>query len=120
MALDLNNIQVGQQVAVASHGSWAIQNQGFYFVIKANKVRIVIQRDADLYERTFSAKTGLELNGGAYRPAFLESVEDQQKRNQADAEIQRQRDLWSQAHQAVQVKDLHTLESVLAELKAVA
>lgn len=45
MALDLNNIQVGQQVTVASHGSWAIQNEGFYFVIKANKVRIVIQRD---------------------------------------------------------------------------
>ena len=120
MALNLNHIQVGQQVAVASYGSWAIQNQGFYYVIKANKVRIVIQRDTDLYERTFSAKTGLELNSGVYRPAFLESVEDQQRRNQADAEIQRQRDLWSKAHRAVEVKDIDTLESVIAELKAVA
>lgn len=58
-------------------------------MIKANKVRIVIQRDTDSYEHTFSTKTGLELNSGAYRPAFLESVEDQQCRNQADAEIQR-------------------------------
>ena len=116
MSLDLSNIQVGQQVAVASYGN----NQGFYTVVKANKVRIIVKRDTDLYERTFSTKTGLELNSGAFRPAFLESVEDQQRRNQADFEIQRQRDLWSKAHRAVEVKDIDTLESVIAELKAVA
>jgi hypothetical protein len=115
--LNLNTLQVGQKVAVARYGSWTIMSEGVYIVAKADKVKVVVKRESDGYERTFSVKKGTEKGSTRYHSAFLESIEDRDARivkKNAENEV---RLAWSKAEQAAQSKNISALRQAMADLE---
>ena len=116
--LDYTKVKAGDKVAVARMGSWHTHSEGVYTVVKADKMKIVIQRESDGYERTFSVKRKCELGKeNSWRSAYLESVEDKEAR---DARLQKERevrDAWKQAEQAAANKNLSALKQALADLE---
>ena len=117
--MDYTTLKVGDQVAVARSGNWNIQNQGIYTVVKANKIKIVVQRNSDGYERSFSVKRGCEVGSDSrWESAFIEPVEEQKKRiakREHEASIRMQ---WSKMESAVANKDLAALKALITELDA--
>ena len=117
--LNIATLKVGDQVAVARPGSQMTHSEGIYTVVKVNKVRIVVQRDSDGYERNFSAKSGRELNKSfeAYRCPYLEHVSEQTTRN---ARLQHERnvkEVWSALEQAAASKNIRKFDEAVAALK---
>jgi hypothetical protein len=118
MLLDYTTLQVGQQVAVAQNGSWTIQNQGVYRVTKVNKVKVVVERVSDGYQREFSVRRRQELTkyDAGYHTAFLESVEDQERRIQQKIHEQAIRAAWAAVEQAGRDRNMQALQAAIADL----
>ena len=116
--LDYAALKVGQEVAIARTGTWRIFSEGVYTVVKANKLKVVVRRNSDGYERTFSVKRKCEMSQEAsYRAAYLESVEDMRLR---EAQYAAQRDrasAWTAAEQAARDKNLAALREAVAKLE---
>lgn len=115
--LDYTTLKVGDDVAVARTGSWDTHCEGTYTVTKTNKMKIVVQRKSDGYERVFSVKRRCELSATSrYHSAFLESVEDQQTRQAKKAAERELRNTWKLAENAATNKDLATLRQLVDKL----
>lgn len=117
--LNIETLKVGDKVAVACPGNWMTHSEGIYTVVKANKVRIVVQREVDSYQREFSAKSGRELNKtyGVYRCPYLEPVSEQTARNEY---LQRQREInnaWSVLKKAAASENIQQVDEAVAALK---
>lgn len=116
--MDYSKLAVGDQVAVARMGSWDVHSEGVYTVVKADKIKVIVQREGDGYERTFSVKKRSEMGkDDRYRAAYLEPVADKAAR---DALQQRRRDVnraWSAAEQAARDKKVSALRAALADLE---
>ena len=115
--LNLNTLKEGDHVAVACHGNWNISSQGFYIVKKANKVRIIVARERDGYEREFSTRTGVEKGSERYRSAFIETVADQQSRTEANKYTQSVLAAWSLVEEAGKRKNFAALIATTNALK---
>lgn len=115
---NLNELKVGDKVGIARNGSWSVRSEGVYVVAKADKVKVVLQRESDKYERTFSAKTGDEKGSTKYRSAFLETVEAQEARNKAQAREQEVQTAWRALEAAVAKKDLGEVAKATALIKS--
>jgi hypothetical protein len=122
MRLDYAKLVVGQEVAVSRCGSWHTHNEGVYTVVKANKLKVVLQRVSDGITREFSVKRGVELGKGDSRwsSSFIETVADMQHREAQYAEERERRRTWEEAAQAVRNKDLTLLKDIVAKLSQVA
>ena len=117
--MDYTTLKVGDQVAVARSGTWSTHNQGIYTVVKANKLKIVVQRNSDGYERTFSVKRSCEAGTlSRWDSAFLEPVEEQQARIATREHAASIRMQWSKMESAVSNKDLAALKELITELDA--
>ena len=120
MIMDYTTLQVGQQVAVAKPSSWSITNQGVYIVIKVGKVKVVVRRLGDNYERTFSVKKRREMGefaGDTYTAAFLETVAEQEFRIAQRAREVEARATWREAEAAAASKNLVLLKQIVADLE---
>ena len=115
-----NTLKVGDVVSVARTGSYSIQSQGLYRVVKANKVKIVVARESDGYIREFSARRNAELSvtSSAYSYAFLEPVIDSMNRAARIQEQQARNNAWKSAEKAAQNKDIAQLRAALADLES--
>lgn len=122
--LDYTTVTVGQEVAIARSGNWRTHSEGVYTVVKANKIKIVLRRASDGYERTFSVKRKVELGrlGGesVFRSAYLEHVADMQKREARYAAERECKQAWMDAEQAARDKDLAALQAIVAKLEQMA
>lgn len=119
MGLDYTALKVGELVAVARGGGWSTFSEGLYRVVKINKMVVVVQRERDAYERTFSVKLRREKgDGDRYRSAYLESVADQQQR---EAQYAREREvnaMWKDAERAAVTRNLAALKELVDKLSA--
>lgn len=115
---NLNELKAGDKVGIARGGSWRVRSEGIYTVSKVDKVKVVLQRESDKHERTFSVKTGDEKGSSKYRSAFLEPVESQEARNKQQAREQEWSAAWSALEAAVSKKDLASVDTTLALIKS--
>ena len=117
--LDLNTLVVGQQVGIAKHGAWETRSQGLYMVVKANKVKVVVRRLVDDYERLFSVKRGCETgSSNKYNSAFLETVEAQAAREAKKTAARNIDSAWEELEKAVKLRSFELIVSTLSALKA--
>lgn len=118
MSISVASLTVGQEVALARSGSWDLHYQGVYTVTKANKIKVVLTRKGDGYERTFSVKRNCELpkteGGYVERYVHITTVEDMEQFNARRAEEQRMNGLWSDLKEAATRKNLFAAQTVLA------
>ena len=117
--MDYSTLKVGDEVAVARSGSWMVHSEGVYTVAKVDKLKVVVRRKSDNYERVFSVKRRCEMGKeNSYRSAYLEPVADKEAR---ERKMERERDVrraWSDAEQAGRNKDMVALRAALALLDA--
>lgn len=112
-------IEVGQEVGVAQTGAWKTRSQGIYKVVKKDKVKIVVQRLSDGYERKFSAKDFCEFGATSkYTAAHLESVADQLERNKEQSNKAALENAWGSLESAARAKDLAKVNGAIGILKA--
>ena len=115
--LDYSTLKVGDEVSVARTGSWDTRSEGVYVVVKANKMKVVVQRKGDGYERSFSVKRRCESGASdRWRSAYLETVADKEQR---EARQQRERDVkyaWAAVEQAGRDKNVSQLREALHSL----
>ena len=118
MINDYSSLNVNDTVAVARPGSWQIHSEGIYRVVKVNKLKVVVERESDGYQRVFSVKRRCEMCAGShYRAAYLESVDSMLKR---EAQLQRERDVraaWADVEQAGRVKSWTALQAAVSKLQ---
>ena len=116
--MNYTTLKTGDKVAVARSGSWSTHREGIYTVIKANKVKIVVQREHDGYLREFSVARRCEMGAtDRYRAAYLESVEVNAAR---DAHMSREREIraaWRDIEQATAAKNMVALRAAMAHLE---
>lgn len=118
MIKDYAALKVGDAVAVARYGTWNISNQGIYVVVKVDKIKVVVQRVGDNYERSFSVRKRHELgvHAALRNDTFLEAVEDQTARaelRRRDTEIA---NMWRQAEAAAAQRNFDKLKSMVDQL----
>ena len=119
-----SELKVGQRVSLARYGSWGhVSTQGTYIVVKVNKLKAVLNRESDGYERTFSVKRNCEvkawLNGKDYdNNTFIESLEQAAARQEVQHKVAKINGLWRELESAASGKRLETVKNVLAELEA--
>ena len=114
-----SELQVGQRVAVGRYGNWRIMSQGVYVVAKANKMKVVLKREGDGYERTWSVKRNTETTGSySDRNTFIETIESMEERNAKYQEEVRVSNLWKEAAHAAECKNLGGLKDLVAQLEA--
>ena len=115
--LDYSTLKVGDEVSVARSGSWDTRSEGVYKVVKVNKLKLIVQRVGDGYERSFSVKRRCESGASdRYRSAFLETVADKEQR---EARQKRERDVknaWAAVEQAGRGRNVDSLREALHEL----
>lgn len=117
--LDYTTLKVGDQVAVARSGGWSIMNEGVYRVVKINKVKIVVERVSDCYQREFSVKRRCEMGStDRYRSACLETVAEQEARIERRQQEAAKRQAWSAVEQAARDKDFTALQKAMAVLES--
>lgn len=115
--LNVNQIVVGDVVGIFRSGSLNLSTEGKYAVIKVDKVKVVIQRESDKYERTFSAKSGDEKGSSKYRSAWLVSEAEY------DAEVaskKAKQDLcsaWQELEQAAHDKSITKVDAAMIVLR---
>ena len=114
---DYSTLNIGDKVGVACHGSWAVRSEGIYAVVKKDKVKIVVQRESDKYERTFNIKSKTESGRGQFRTAFLETVEEQEQRDKTQAHEAAVRNAWHELGAAVGHKSVERTNAAIAHLK---
>lgn len=120
--LDYTKLVVGQQVAVGKMSRYnSYVWQGVYVVTKVDKMKVVLARVADGYERSFSVKTGVELNSTAtrYTTNSLFSVDDSKANEASKQAAAVQNGMWSDLKEAATRKDLFAVQTMLAKLEAV-
>lgn len=117
--LDYTTLKVGDQVAVARSGGWSIMNEGVYRVVKVNKVKVVVERVSDGYQREFSVKRRCEMKSNDhYRAGYLETVAAQEARIEAREREAAVRNAWRKVETAAAQRDLNTLRQSVAALEA--
>jgi len=119
-----SELQVGDRVAVGRHGSWRVSSQGVYVVAKVNKLKVVLKREGDGYERTWSVKRNVEVKqyastGGKYEDnnTFIESVEAMEARNAKYQHEAMVNSLWRDAEEAAKRKNMTALKDIVAQLE---
>lgn len=120
--LNYATLAVGQEVAVSRSGNWRTHNEGVYTVVKANKLKVVLQRVSDGYQREFSVKRKVELGKSESRwnSPYIESVQDMQRREAQYAAERDRRQTWADAEQAARDKDLTKLKAIVDKLSQIA
>ena len=118
--LNISTLKVGDRVGVARNSAWRSRSEGVYTVVKTNKVKIVVERETDCYQREFSVKKNREIGtqDRGFYTAFLESLEDMNQRAEADNRERARNELWNRAEQAAASKDIRALRAVVAEMES--
>lgn len=120
--MDYRTLKVGDQVTISCVRSWNIAYQGIYNVVKADKVKIVLRREGDGYERVFSVKTGYEKSyDGKYieKHTRIEPVENMIAHNKKMDKERAINSIWSKIQNAANRKRYNELKEVFAELQEV-
>ena len=113
--LDYTKVRAGQTVALMSNGR---HPQGLYTVTKADKMKIVVQRVGDNYERSFSVKKECEINSYStrYNTDYIESVEVYEE-IQAANDLQATRNkLWRDLDAAVNTRNVAKCQELILQL----
>ena len=120
MLLDYTALKPCDLVAVARTGSWGIMNEGHYFVVKANKVRVVVERACDGHQRVFSVRRREEItrDNVGYHTAFLESVEEQDRRIKKKIHEQAVCAAWKNLEHAGRDRSLQSVRAALQNLES--
>lgn len=115
-------LAVGQEVAVSRSGNWRTHNEGVYKVVKANKLKVTLERVSDGYVREFSVKRRVELGKmeSRWSSPFIESVAEMQRREAVYAAERDRKQAWADAEQAARDKDLTKLKVIVAKLEQMA
>lgn len=118
MIMDYTTLNVCDLVAVARPGTWDIMNEGNYFVVKVNKMKVVVERASDGYQREFSVKRRCEAKStDRYSGAYLELPEKQAARiEQRNKEVTK-RQAWAAVENASMRKDIAALREAVAALE---
>jgi len=119
MINDLSTLKVGDRVAIARFGSWLTSSQGAYLVKNVNKVRVVVARETDGYERTFSTRTGVEKGSERYHSAFIETIAEMEARAAADQKTRDFTAAWAAVEKAAGQKDYTALMASVISLETV-
>lgn len=116
--LDYSKLAVGEEVAVSRSGNWRTHNEGVYTVVKANKLKIVLQRVSDGYTREFSVKRRVELGKMETRwsSPFIETVADMEKREAQYAAERDRKQAWSDLEQAARDRSPAKVREAMAKL----
>jgi len=120
MSLAVSSLVLGQEVAIGRSGQWGTTNwQGVYTVSKVNKMKVVLARNTDGYERTFSVKRNSQIPktpGGYADNVYIASVTDMDADTVARAERRIRDGIWADLEQAAKRKDLQLAVSLMAQL----
>ena len=117
MINDYSTLKVDDEVAVFHHGSWTTHSEGAYIVAKADKMKVVLKRKGDGYERTFSVKTRLEKGATKYHSPMIETIAEMQARNTELEKERNIRDAWTTLKEAVSQKNIAAAEAALAHIQ---
>ena len=118
MIMDYTTLKCGDLVAVARPGSWGVMNEGNYIVVKANKMKVVVERASDRYQREFSVKRRCEAKStDRYHAPYLELPETQAARIERRNQEVAKRQAWSAVETAAVQKDIAALRRAVAALE---
>lgn len=117
MINDLSTLKVGERIAIARFGSWSTSSQGAYLVKNVNKVRVVVARETDGYERTFSTRTGVEKGSERYHSAFIETIAEMEERAAADQKSREFIMAWAAVEEAAKKRNSVDLLFAVDNLK---
>ena len=116
-----DSLVVGQVVGVAEYYGFyhSVHLQGLYTVVKKNKMKVVIQRNGDGYERTFSIKTDREIK--EYKTTRTAEIVSEGEYKLM--ELRRERELnttkaWADIQKAASHKDIAALKAAMIELES--
>ena len=116
--LEPRELNVGDKVTVARYRNFGgVSLQGIYDVVKVDKMKVVLRRESDGYERVFSVKTGIEKGSSRYKSAIIESLEDNDEREVQRAQLAKLNESWTNVQNAAGRKNLKDLELAVAALK---
>jgi methionine aminopeptidase len=112
------DLKVNDKLAIVRYGNrGVVSSQGVYTVVKADKMKVVMKRDGDGYERIWSVKKDCELGEHGYHSASLITVRDL-----AECEANRiikvaKANLYRDIETAAKNNNLEAIEKAVAELK---
>lgn len=119
--IDLASLKVGDEVHIARTGTWEAMSIGFFTVIKADKLKVILQRVNNDYQMRFSVKTGDCWNDREgkyeYSSCWVESAEvgkDRISKRNAKAELN---NAWRELEKAVESKNIEQIKAKLAEVE---
>ena len=116
MIPDYSTLQVGQEVAITRAGNWSTSSEGVYKVIKANKIKVVLERE-DGVQREFSVKTKKELGVSYCSRSFIETLGDKLKRDTEQYKQQKLGTAWATLLRVVLDEDFKKIKQSLVELE---
>lgn len=115
--LQASQMAVGDVVGIFRSGSWSLFTEGKYTVVKVDKVKVVVQRESDKYERTFSAKSGDEKGSSRYHSCWLVSEAEYDAEITSKKAAQDLRAAWQELEQAAHDKNIAKVDTAMAALK---
>ena len=118
MINDYSTIKVNDEVSVVRHGSWSARSEGVYVAAKVDKMKVVLKRKTDGYERIFSVKTQQEKGSNRYHTASIETIAEMEKREAAQAKDHAIRCGWKDLELAVSQKNLAAVGEALAHINS--
>lgn len=114
----MEDIKVGDKRGIIGGRGWGgVFFEGIYKIVKIDKVKIVLEREGDGYQRTFSAKTGIEKGSNSYRTPLIITVDDYTARQES---VKKQNIIvsqWDLIKEHANNQKLSDLKAAISELE---
>lgn len=119
--MKVRELEVGQVVGLArmANGYGPDRSLGICRVTKRNKIRIVLTRESDGYEFSFSARYAYRLlgDGQVDYDTYVESVESQEIREQRLVKRSEIESAWAELERATKRRKMTEVREALAKIK---
>lgn len=118
--LDYRTLKVGDEVGVVSSSSgYGLRNIGVYVVAKIDKIKVVVRRASDGYEKVFSIKKGYQMgeDTSVFQRQWLEPVADFKARVARDEKAKSIRSAWMVVASCASQFKLEELKAAIAKLE---
>lgn len=120
----LESLKVGDEVAaLSSAGFHGLRVAGYFQVIKADKLKVILQRKGDEHTMQFSVKTGkqwCEYKGAyddGYGSLFLDTVERANEIKARQNHVAAMNNAWRELEKAVESKNIEQIKEMLAQVE---
>jgi len=118
MTVQIRTLKLNDEVSIVRYGSWSARSEGIYVVAKADKMKVVLKRKTDGYERTFSVKTNIEKGASRYHSSAVETIADMERREFNLKREQELRNAWKTLEAAASQKNLAAADAAIELIRA--